>query len=305
MIQFTHNPILILRNKEQLAMSGHRLVDLYLPRYGAERSCVNPCKPRQIDDTCSFDQPGEFYLLTTDGPAKVLVLSPEPANHPEQIISFVAANTSRGGMDEPQTANASTDWASVDQQFMKRLFYGRLELDLRCGLCSRMTIHLLKHLGINARPFWWHGTKLPHDAHVGIEVNRDGTGNWQYFDPHFGLAAHSHMNGMDLAFAIAAASSPAHINHLFTMLVDKGDGAAAEIAPAFASLCSAIRLEDTDKRATMLRLQPELPLRIEQHLLDSMNVLDLTDGHSAFEDLFYRQPPTAIVPTLLEVLNRK
>jgi len=280
------NDLLITTCGSELDRGRVEITDYFQPRFGRDRNEVNPDKPNFQHCQIPLTVPGEYYLKTTDGPTRLLVLSDDRTTWAEQVVRFVAANTTPGNLDEPENDKPAM-WPNTDQRLWKRLFRGELEVDVQCGYSSRLVIGLLVRLGMSARPFWWNGCTEPYTGHIGVEVCHHRVG-WVYYDTHFGLSFQNQLSGLEGALRLKDCHTITP-HDPFQIMVDKGPWVSEHLQPGFQSLRTAVRLQHTeDRRMVAYRVTTQHP--IFPPGIGQLDILEGTVGLEQFREFFYNQP---------------
>lgn len=235
------DPILMLNESQTLSLCGETIIGSFEPPFGKGRQCINPAAVNTDNaGWLHFENPGEYYLYTTEGAIRVLVLEDDKDKQGAQIVAFVSANVSGADTDHPQEP---MDWDAFDSFMYRRIFYSDVPLDVACGDSSRVSLNLLKRAEITGRQFTWYGIDDNYNGHTGLELSYTDH-HWQYFDTHFGFTFKGNLNGLQ---AVIQMNSSDNIPmDMFVTLVDKGDWIEPYLQPGFRSLRSSVRLDDPD-----------------------------------------------------------
>ncbi len=278
--------MLMVRQGDRLWWPHGEAYEMFTSRWGARRPEVNPQRPRVAGSMLVFDKPGEYGLRASGQVARVLVLDGDAAMRPRQIIAFVAANTTGGREDELTPQESEDNWPLVLRHHFDRLFQSDASLDVACGRAALLAELLCRAAGFETRYCGWIGDDARFAAHVGLEVFNAQRGQWEYYDPHFGVAARNRADALSLALSLQRLYDGREAEGL-AVLVDKITPAG--LAEQWASYKAALQLwSDRSRRVSTVLLMDDLvPETIEPDAFAETNFLSASRDLAAFRARFY------------------
>lgn len=260
--------------------------ELFPPRFGAKRPDVNPERPRKEGRVLIFDSAGEYGVRAAGRAVRVLVLEDDPQIRSRQIIGFVAANTTGGREDEVPTGPEAVDWSGVIRSHFDRLFQSDGSLDVACARSALIADMLCRAAGLEVRYCGWLGDDPQFAAHTGLEIFNGRRGQWEYYDPHFGVAAKDRADALSLALSLQRLYNRRE-DAAFTPLVDKITY--TELADQFHSCRAALQLwNDRSRRASVvLLLRDTIPTTIQPDEFEETEFISASTGLAQFRARFY------------------
>ncbi|GEM_PF-3912100 len=260
--------------------------ELFAPRFGAKRPDVNPERPRVEGRVLIFDAAGEYGLRAAGRAVRVLVLEDDPQVRARQIIGFVSANTTGGREDEVPSSPEALDWSAVIRSHFDRLFQSDGSLDIACARSALIADLLCRAAGLEVRYCGWIGDAQEFAAHTGLEIFNARRGQWEYYDPHFGVAAKDRADGLSLALSLQRLYNRRE-DAAFTSLVDKITP--AELADQFHSCRAGLQLWNDRSRRTsvVLLLRDTIPATIQPDEFEETEFISASTGLAQFRARFY------------------
>lgn len=278
--------MLMVRQGDRLWWPHGEAYEMFVPRWGARRPEVNPQRPRVEGSMLVFDAPGEYGLRAAGRVARVLVLDDDSAVRPRQIVGFIAANTTGGREDELTAEESEANWPLVLRHHFDRLFQSDASLDVACGRAALLAELLCRAAGFETRYCGWIGDDPRYAAHVGLEIYNAQRGQWEYYDPHFGVAARNRADGLSLALSLQRLYNGRE-EGAFAVLVDKITPAG--LAEQWASYGAAVQLWGDRSRSTstVLLMNDAVPPTIEPDAFAETEFLSASRDLATFRARFY------------------
>lgn len=279
--------VMVLRRGEKMWWPGGEAFEMFRPRFGPRRPEVNPAAPRLDGPTIVFDTPGEYGLRTGGRALRLLVLDDDPAHHARQIVSFIAANTTGDNRDMPEKQGRAIESAVALSLYCDLLFHTDRPIDVECGPAALLAEVMAAAAGLEWRYCRWIGDDPAYSSHVAVEIFNPRSGSWEYFDPHFGLAARDRLDAATLALSLQGAYAGRE-DRAFTVLVEKA--APQDVATQFRSFREALQLWRERGRTTsaVLLLRDTIPPTLESALYDEVEFLSASRDLGRFRAMFYR-----------------
>lgn len=140
----------------------------------------------------SFPGPGEYYLRTTVGCFKILILDPA-ASQDDRILAmarFVARNIvhSKADAGEIQPHYNYYPYHRPDR-LLKKFFATDQPLKLHCGHAAEFLNYILSREGIQVHRIHLHNSEKPPKGHLVSEAFFPGLAKWGMLDPDYGAFA--------------------------------------------------------------------------------------------------------------------
>ncbi len=279
--------VMVLRRGERLWWPRGEGFEPFVPRFGPRRPEVNPALPRLDGATLRFDVPGEYGLRTRGRALRLLVLDDDPAHHARQIVSFIAANTTGDNRDMPEKQGRSVETAVALGIYCDLLFHTDRPIDVECGPAAMLAEVMAAAAGLEWRYCRWIGDDPAYPSHVAVEIFNPRLGSWEYFDPHFGLAARDRIDAATLALSLQGAFAGRE-DRAFTVLVEKI--APQDVAKQFRSFKEALQLwRDRGRTSSaVLLLRDTIPPTLEPDQYDEVEFLSISRDLGRFRAEFYR-----------------
>lgn len=281
--------VMVLRRGEKLWWPRGEGFQPFVPRFGARRPEVNPALPRLDGPTLRFDLPGEYGLRTPERALRLLVLDDDPANHARQIVCFIAANTTGDNRDMPDHQGRGVESAVALGLYCDLLFHTDRPIDVECGPAALLAEVMAAAAGLEWRYCRWIGDAPAYPAHIAVEIYNPRRGAWEYFDPHFGLAARDRLDALTLALSLQGAYA-GNEDRAFTVLIEKI--ALLDVAAQFRSFRGALQLwhDRTRRASSVLLLHGAVPATIDPALYDEVEFLTAAADLARFRERFYPPP---------------
>lgn len=281
--------VMVLRRGERLWWPGGEGFQPFVPRFGARRPEVNPALPRLDGPTLRFDLPGEYGLRMPGRALRLLVLDDDPAHHARQIVCFIAANTTGDNRDMPGNQGRGVESAVALGLYCDLLFHTDRPIDVECGPAAMLAEVMAAAAGLEWRYCRWIGDDPAYPAHIAVEIYNPRRGAWEYFDPHFGLAARDRLDALTLALSLQGAYA-GNEDRAFTVLVEKI--ALLDVAAQFRSFRGALQLwhDRTRRASSVLLLHGAVPATIDPALYDEVEFLTAAADLTRFRERFYPPP---------------
>ncbi|MCC6907302.1 MAG: hypothetical protein IT430_05115 [Phycisphaerales bacterium] len=278
--------MLMVRQGDRLWWPDGEAYEMFVPRWGARRPEVNPQRPRIEGSMLVFDAPGEYGLRAAGRVARVLVLDDDAAVRPRQIVGFIAANTTGGREDELTAEESEANWPLVLRHHFDRLFQSDASLDVACGRAALLAELLCRAAGFETRYCGWIGDDPRYAAHVGLEIYNAQRGQWEYYDPHFGVAARNRADGLGLALSLQRLYAGREADAV-AVLVDKMTPEG--LAEQWASYGAAVQLWGDRSRSTstVLLMNDAVPPTIEPDAFAETEFLSASRDLATFRARFY------------------
>ena len=166
-------------------------ISTFQPLFGASRPVVNPAQPvLRGRCTLTFDQPGEYYLLTNGHPVKVLVFPRDEAisSAVVRLFHFSVANALYCGLED----NA---WYKYRERFLDAFFASSAPMMLSCGPTHSMFRALvadrfaLPTRIVNLSAAYYAGDQIARTTHNVPEIYLPDVGKFVLFDINSSYAA--------------------------------------------------------------------------------------------------------------------
>jgi len=142
---------------------------------------------RTTADALTFSQPGEYYLRTTVGDFKILILDKQANRdgHAMAIAAFVARNIvpSMADARKIQPNYSYYDYQRPDKA-LKRFFATDQPVGFQCGYATEFLNFVLVRRGFQVRRMWLHTEQ--GGAHFVSQVFLPDSGRWAAIDAMYG-----------------------------------------------------------------------------------------------------------------------
>jgi hypothetical protein len=192
-------PFFIFKKRD---IDWHALAPLLVENYGIESDqnkkildsfpIAGDYKPMDIYDiqydqkTIHFPKPGEYYLHTTVGYFKILILDPQ-AKKDDQIISlfrFISRNIVHSLADAPLINPIFNKEHKFGKNCYQPFFASDQPLKLHCGYASEFTETILRQLGYQVQRV--HLQTHDNQGHLVVQVFFPDQNSYGMIDPDYG-----------------------------------------------------------------------------------------------------------------------